>query len=124
MQVNITAQSQPHRLRERMEEAAVSHGQTVRADLRSVRVSALAGSPNGQIFFCNMAPLRIRELVQGGDGGPLPQEVTLGGLMVPSPGSYDILNAQLTSNGQLQVEVDEQSQVVAIGGSAGPPFAA
>src|SRR3989449_2050943 len=38
MEARITAQSQSFKLRERLEEAKVSHGQEVRADLPNVRV--------------------------------------------------------------------------------------
>src|SRR6266853_465969 len=39
MEARITAQSQSFKLRERLEEAKVSHGQEVRADLLNARVS-------------------------------------------------------------------------------------
>lgn len=114
MQVRVTAQSQPHRLRERLEEVAVSHGAELRADLRNVRVTALAGASDGVVFFCNMEPVRVREALAPGDGRPLPQGVQLGGLRVPVSGVYDILNAHISSNGELRVLVDGASQVSAV----------
>jgi len=44
MEARITAQSQSFKLRERLEEAKVSHGQEVRADLPNVRVAVLAAT--------------------------------------------------------------------------------
>ena len=59
-----------------------------------------------------MGPIRIREVLNQGDGDPLPTEVVLDGLAVPGPGTYDILNALVHSNGSLLVRVDQNSQVV------------
>ena len=47
MEARITAQSQSFKLRERLEEAKVSHGQEVRADLPNVRVAVLAAGAAG-----------------------------------------------------------------------------
>ena len=113
MEAGITLQSQSFRLRERMQEANISHGQEIRADLPNIRVVALAGGGEGQALFCNMGPIRVRETLNRGDGGPLPIEVTLEGLRVASPGTYDILNALVSSNGNLRLVVDEQASVVA-----------
>ena len=112
MQVRVTAQSQTHRLRERLETAAVSHGAEIRADLRNVRVTALAGVPDGLAFFCNMEPIRVQTLLACGDGGPLPRDVEVSGLDVPESGIYDILNAHVSSNGALRVIVDAASRIV------------
>jgi hypothetical protein len=103
-----------------MTEADIRHGQEVRADLTGIRVTAAAESwrmpaePNvGAIFFCTMGPIRIREVMTEGDAEPLPREVILDGLAVPEPGTYDILNAIVHSNGSLLVRVDESTRVVA-----------
>jgi len=113
------AYSQTYRLRERMAEAAIGHGQEVRADLPGIRVTAEmadwrnAPEPRvGAIFFCTMGSIRVREVLAPGDGRPLPVEVVLEGLVVPGPGTYDILNALVHSNGSLQVRVDSATQVV------------
>lgn len=113
MQVRVTAQSQTHRLRERLEAAAVSHGAELRADLPNVRVTALAGAPDGLAFFCNMEPIRVHTLLASGDGEPLPRDVEVRGLEVPASGIYDILNAHVSSNGALRVVVDGASRIVA-----------
>ena len=119
MEPRVMAHSQTHRLRERMAEAAIGHGQEVRADLPGIRVTAQiadwrsAPDPKvGVIFFCTMGSIRVREVLALGDGRPLPIEVVLEGLVVPGPGTYDILNALVHSNGSLQVRVDSATQVV------------
>jgi len=113
MEAGITLQSQSFRLRERMQEANISHGQEIRADLPNIRVVALAGGGEGQALFCTMGPIRVRETLNRGDGGPLPTEVTLEGLRVSGPGTYDILNAMVSSNGNLRLVVDDLARVVA-----------
>jgi hypothetical protein len=119
MEPRVFAHSQTYRLRERMNEAEIRHGQEVRADLTGIRVTAgtesLRTAPNsdtGAIFFCTMGPIRIREVLAEGDGNPLPSEVVLDGLTVPGPGTYDILNAIVHSNGSLLVRIDSATQVV------------
>ena len=119
MEPRVMAHSQTYRLRERMSEAAIGHGQEVRADLPGIRVTAeladwrRAPTPGvGAIFFCTMGSIRVREVLAQGDGRPLPSEVVLEGLVVPGPGTYDILNALVHSNGSLRVQVDSQTQVV------------
>jgi hypothetical protein len=116
MEPRVMAHSQTYRLRERMTEAAIGHGQEVRADLTGIRVTAdwrNAPDPNvGAIFFCTMGSIRVREVLAPGDGRSLPSEVVLEGLIVPEPGTYDILNAVVHSNGALRVQVDSATQVV------------
>ena len=119
MEPRVMAHSQSYRLRERMAEAAIGHGQEVRADLPGIRITAEpadwrnAPDPNvGAIFFCTMGSIRVREVLAPGDGRSLPSEVVLEGLVVPEPGTYDILNAVVHSNGALKVRVDSETQVV------------
>ena len=113
------AHSQTYRLRERMAEATIRHGQEVRADLPGIRVMAhmadwrSAPEPSvGIVFFCTMGSIRVREVLEPGDGRPLPHAVTLEGLAVPGPGTYDVLNALVHSNGSLRVRVDSATRVV------------
>lgn len=119
MEPRVTAYSQTYRLRERMGEASIEHGQEVRADLPGIRVTAAAadryGEPaagTGTIFFCTMGTIHVHEVLAPGDGGSLPSEVVLEGLAVPEPGTYDILNALVHSNGALRVRVDTATRVV------------
>jgi hypothetical protein len=112
MEARITAQSQSFKLRERLEEAMVSHGQELRADLPNVRVAVLAATGEAQLMFCNMGSIRVRDLLQRGDYGPLATDVTLQGLAVPFPGSHDLVNARVSVNGGIHVVVDGETQVV------------
>lgn len=112
MEARVTSQSQPFRLMERMEEANILHGQELRADLPHVRVTALAGREEGQVLFCDLGPIRIREVLQTGDGRPLPTDVTLRGLEVSLAGTYDIFNALVSSNGAIDLVVDDRTWLV------------
>jgi len=102
-----------------MEKASVRHGQEIRADLPGVRVAASPrnwfvsrAKHKGEIFFCTMGPLEVREVVSPGDDRPLPTTAVVEGLTVPSGGTYDLLNALVQSNGDLRVIVDEATRVV------------
>lgn len=117
MEARVTSQSQSFRLTERMEEAKILHGQEVRADLPNVRVTALAGSSEGQALFCNMGLIRVRETLSRGDDGPLSGNVTLKGLEVPISGAYDLLNALVSSNGDTSLVVDDKTSVVPADGT-------
>src|SRR5258708_39187692 len=112
MEARITAQSPSSKPRERLEEAKVSHGQEVRADLPNVRVAVLGATGEAQLMFGNMGSIRVRDLVQPGDKGPLATEVTLQGLAVPFPGTYDLVNARVSVNGSIHVMVDRDTRVV------------
>jgi hypothetical protein len=119
MEARVTAYSQADRLRERVEQAEVRHGQEIRADLPGVRVTAmsrnwLTGRPTGkaEVFFCTMGPVRVREVTAAGDGAPLPNNVTVQGLEVPGEGTYDLLNVLIQSNGDLRLVMHEASQVL------------
>jgi hypothetical protein len=118
MEARVTSYSQSHRLRERMAQAEVGHGQEIRADLPGIRVGAtgrnwFTGRPsrNGEVFFCTMGPITIRETTTPGDGGPLPSNVILEGLVVPAEGTYDLKHVLVQSNGDLRVIIDGASRV-------------
>ncbi len=112
MKARVTSESQSFRVVERMEEVKISHGQELRADLPNVRVLALAGVAEVQALFCDIGPIRVREILNRGDDRPLPADVTLEGLEVPTSGTYDILNALVCSNGDLRLVVDDATRVV------------
>ena len=106
MEARVTAHSQAYRLRERMTQAKVQHGQEIRADVPGIRVMAMAREwftarhrGKGEVFFCTMGPIRVREVTVPGDGSPLPSDVVIDGLEVASGGSYDLLNVLVQSNG-------------------------
>jgi hypothetical protein len=131
MQAHVTDQSQSFRLRERFREANVQHGQQVRADLPHIRVavspasskwlervtgSATVPPGDGEVYFCTMGRIRVREVLEIGDDLPLPSEVIVDGLDVPRSGTYDLLNALVNSNGNIRLSVDEQTRVVPVEG--------
>ena len=118
MEARVTTQSQTFKLRERMEEANIHHGQEIRADLPNIRVVALAGTGEGQALFCTMGPIRVRETLNRGDERRLPTEVALQGLRVHTSGAFDLLNALVCSNGDLRLVVDDQTRVVPAANSA------
>src|SRR2546425_10680408 len=60
MEARVTAQSQGFKLRERMEEAKIQHGQEVRVDLPRIAVTAMAGGTAGEVFFCRLGAIRVR----------------------------------------------------------------
>jgi hypothetical protein len=121
MEARVTAYSQADRLRERMRQVEVRHGQEIRADLPGIRVTAMSrnwftGRPTGksEIFFCTMGPIRVREVKEAGDGAPLPSNVIVQGLEVPGDGTYDLIDALVQSNGDLRVIVDSATRVVPV----------
>ena len=118
MEARVTSYSQSDRLRERMTQAEVRHGQEIRADLPGIRVDAigrnwLTGKPSrhGVVFFCTMGPITVRETTTPGDGGPLPSNVVLEGLDIPAEGTYDLKDVLVQSNGDLRVIIDAASRV-------------
>jgi hypothetical protein len=119
MEARVTASSQAYRLKDRMEQAEVRHGQEIRADLPGVQVRAspptwigARETERGVVFFCNMGPIRLRSVSIASDGMPLPNAARVQGLNVPAEGTYDLINALVRSNGDLRVIVDEVTEVV------------
>ena len=119
MEARVTSYSQGYRLRERMEEAKVRHGQEIRADLPGISVTAMGRNwfsrrarEEGEVYFCSMGPITVRETSAPGDGGALPRNVVLQGLSVPADGTYDLLDVLVQSNGDLRVIMDEKSRAV------------
>jgi hypothetical protein len=119
MEARVTASSQAYRLKERMEQAEVRHGQEIRADLPGIQVRASPPAwigrreaDRGLVFFCNMGPIKLRSVSIEGDGMPLPNAALVQGLSVPVEGTYDLVNALVRSNGDLRVIVDEVTEVV------------
>jgi len=112
MEARVTAQSQGLKLRERMEEANIQHSQEVRVDLPRIAVTAMAGGTAGEVFFCKLGAIRVREVLNPGNDRPLPTTVRLEGLTVPHSGGYNLLNALVYSNGDIRLVVDAQTQVV------------
>ncbi|HZN97631.1 MAG TPA: hypothetical protein VFB61_07880, partial [Gemmatimonadales bacterium] len=125
MKARVTSYSQSDRLRERMGQAEVRHGQEIRADLPGIRVEAMGRSwfsdrpsRNGVVFFCTMGPITVRETTTPGDGGPLPGNAIVEGLNVPAEGIYDLKDVLVQSNGDLRVIIDGASRVEPVARSA------
>lgn len=121
MEARVTAHSQAYRLRERMAQAEVRHGQEIRADLPGIGVSTMSRDwfftrhkDKGEIFFCTMGAVKVREVTAPGDGGPLPNDVVVNGLEVAAGGTYDLINVLVQSNGDLRLIVDEATKVVPV----------
>jgi hypothetical protein len=142
MEAHVTAQSQTYRFEQRAREAHLRHGQEVRADIPNVRVApahdttpafsgrfqwlrrddpAPAPIP-GAVFFCDMGPLRIREVVVEGDDAPLPSSVVVEGLLVPAAGRYDLVNVLVRTNGDLRLVIDEQTRLEPAAAAKMPSF--
>src|SRR2546425_9377742 len=51
----------------------------------------------GEVFFCKLGAIRVREVLNPGNERPLPTTVRLEGLTVPHSGGYDLLNALVRS---------------------------
>src|SRR5438034_9749782 len=99
MEARVTAHSQASRLRERMAQAEVQHGQEIRADLPGIGVLAMARDwfaarhhGKGEVFFCTMGPIRVREVTVPSDGGLLPFDVVIEVLDVSSDRPYAVPN--------------------------------
>ena len=106
--VTITSFSQPNVLRKRMEEEKISHGGTVTANLSPVRLDM----DHGEIvmYFCPMKTVQVLNVKTQGDGGNIPVEAKIEGLIVPShykSGFYDLKNVEVTSNGAILVKATE-----------------
>jgi hypothetical protein len=121
METRVTGYSQVERLRERIEQAQVRHGQEIRADLPGIKVVASArnwftavAKRKGEVFFCAMGPIRVRKVTGPGDGHPLPTKLIVEGLVVPRSGTYDLFNALVESNGDLRVIVDDATRVLPV----------
>ena len=119
MEARVTSYSQGYRLRERMQEAEVRHGEEIRADLPGIMVGAegrnwFLGRRTGraEVFFCTMGPITVREKLAPGDGGALPGNVVVQGLEVPDAGTYDLIDVLVQSNGDLRVILDDASRVI------------
>jgi hypothetical protein len=107
----VASVSQTERLRAAMAAGAITHGQAVRADIEQVEVSTKAGAMP-LVYFCALRGLRVSETIRPGDGGPLPADVAVAGLAVEREGMYDVRNALISSNGRIEITLDERSSVV------------
>lgn len=115
--IRITSYSQPHVLGWRMKEEGLTHDGKVLADLKNVRIENMVlfegdkmQPKKNVLFFCPVPSggVRIKEVLQQGDGGELPDEVKLIGLKGPdelknTSALYHLSNVILHSNGVISI---------------------
>lgn len=102
--------SQSGVLRDRMEKAGFTHGREARANLRGLNVRSTARE-EGIVYFCDLEPIDVVEVMQEGDGASLPSEVKVEDLCFAGLGSYDLQDVILSSNGVLRIKADERTRV-------------
>ena len=110
--VRLTTSSQPHVLRQRMQEERMTHGETVAAHISPVRLER-SFHKEAVLYFCPMKRIEVLQVMAAGDGGCLPSDATLEGLSVPTDlksGLYRICNVEITSNGTMQVKATSHTK--------------
>lgn len=110
--VRITSYSQPHVLRQKMQEEQMTHGETVTANISPVRLEKTFMN-DVILYFCPLQKIEVVNTITAGDGGSLPCEAIIDGLSVPKdykPGLYRICNVEITSNGAMQVKATRQTK--------------
>lgn len=103
--VILTSYSQPHVLKQKMEEEQMTHGETVTANISPVRLER--SFSKAILYFCPLKKIEVLNKLSNGDGGHLPSEAVIEGLSVPKdykPGFYRICDVEITSNGTMQVK--------------------
>lgn len=103
--VKLTSYSQPHVLRQRMQEEQMTHGETVTAHISPVRLEKNF-LEDAVLYFCPLQKIEVVQVSVAGDGQGLPSEATLEGFSVPrdyKSGLYRICNVEISSNGSMQV---------------------
>ena len=109
--VILTSYSQPHVLKQKMEEEKMTHGQTITGHISPVRLER--SFSKAILYFCPMKKIEVLNTLAGGDGGRLPSEATIEGLSIPNdykPGLYKICNVEVTSNGTMQVKATSRTK--------------
>lgn len=106
----VSKYSQSNVLKDRMQEAGFTHGQQARVNLRGVQVEPTADT-EGKVFFCKMKEIEVVEVLEKGDGGPLPEDAEVEDLYFPEKGTHDLSGVILSSNGRLQVKADRGTKV-------------
>ncbi len=124
----VTPTSQVEKLKMRMSEKGITHAGEMRVDIPGVSVGEAVYAEGttalekisgrapkmAPVFFCNISEINIRKIVKDGDGRPVPNEASVYGLKVERPGRFNLINARIYSNGQINVVVDEETMVVAV----------
>ena len=110
--VTVTNMSQANVLASRMQQAKITHGQTVRADIENVRIRTVGPEREPVLYFCDTKRVKIKSEINTGDGGELPtQSVKLDGLETKGTGYFDLKNVLITSNGSLEVTADKETKL-------------
>ena len=101
--------SQEYKVREALHSVGVSHNAGVVAHLANVQVQA-----NGIVYFC-YSDLDVASELTAGDGGILPNRVTLvGNWEFPTPGYYDVRNARIEVNGTISISREAETEFVPV----------
>ncbi len=101
--------SQQRKVKEALHRVGVSHNAGVVAHLANVLVS-----PDGVVLFCN-SRLTLASEVTPGDGGVLPDRVTLeGSWEFPAPGYYDVRTVHIAINGTIAIMREAETELVPV----------
>lgn len=101
--------SQERKVQEALHRVGVSHNAGVVAHLANVQVD-----PGGIVYFC-YSKLTVASEVMPGDGGLVPERVTLGGNWeFPAPGRYDLHNVRIDINGSISITREAESKLVRV----------
>jgi len=101
--------SQERKVQEALQGVGVSHNAGVVAHLANVQVRA-----GGIVFFC-YSKLTVASEFTPGDGGVLPDRVTLeGDWEFPAPGFYDLRNARIDINGTISIRREAETELVRV----------
>lgn len=113
--VVITSYSQPHVLQQRMKEEKLTHGERVTANISPVRLEGNFGKM--VMYFCPLHSISIKDRIEPGDGGSLPEQAIINDLSVPAglmPGLYEVRHVELYSNGTLQVNATKKTEFIPV----------
>lgn len=101
--------SQERKVQEALHRVGVSHNAGVVTHIARVQVD-----PDGIVYFCHSRLTVAAELAPG-DGGVLPERVTLeGSWEFPTPGYYDLRNARIDVNGTISITREEETELVRV----------
>lgn len=108
-EAQVSKQSQSHKLKERLQGAGMTHGESARVHLSGVEIKKNKEGP--RVYFCRVGPVQVVEQMEEGDGKALPEEAELDGLAFPDEGLHRLENVIVRTNGRMRVEADEQTTV-------------
>jgi len=110
MQGRVVPQySQEHKVQEALHRRGVTHNAGIVAQLDHVRVR-----PDGVVYFCT-SKLTVAAELMPGDGGDLPNRVTLeGNWDFPAPGYYHLRNARIAINGAITITREAETELLPV----------